>query len=381
MNDAGISTAELRESIREVLEAESPLTLVRLDREAARQPLGALWQKMAELGWFGLGIAEAHGGLGLGYRHLALLYEELGRFLTPLPVMGTLLTADAIARAGSEAQQRCWLAPIAAGEVRASLALPTGAVDLPRLDHDRTVGGEACDILNGDAVDELLVPVQDDAGRVYLALFHPGTPGIEVTPRRLIDLTRTMADVRLQGARVDAERLLPLDAATWTALLDHACLAIAGDAVGGTARILGDTVAYLGERRQFDRPIGSFQALKHRAATWKIESEGITALTRHCAELLSDRETGQSGLVSAAKARATESYLAVAGDAVQLHGGIGFTWEHECHLFLKRAALDAALFGTVLQHKDRAAYLSFGASLGPPRTPPSHESLRRFFNA
>jgi alkylation response protein AidB-like acyl-CoA dehydrogenase len=381
MNDASISMAELRQSIREVLEAESPLELVRLDCEAARKPLGELWQKMAELGWFGLGIAEAQGGLGLGYRHLALLYEELGRFLTPLPVLGTLLAADAIGRTGNETQQRRWLTPIAEGRVRASLVLPTNAVDLPRLGQDRTVSGGASDILYGDAVEELLVPVQDDAGHVYLALFHCDTPGIEVIPRRLIDLTRTLADVRLRGATIDAERLLPLEAAAWTALLDHACLAMASDAVGGTARILGDTVAYLGERRQFDRPIGSFQALKHRAASWKIESEGITALTRHCAELLSDRETGRSGLVSAAKARATETYLAVAGDAVQLHGGIGFTWEHECHLFLKRATLDAALFGTVIQHKDRAARLSFGASLGAPRTPLSHESLRRFFNA
>ncbi len=381
MNDAVISTAELRESIREVLEAESPLELVRLDCEAARKPLGELWRKLAGLGWLGLGIAEAHGGLGLSYRHLGIMYEELGRFLTPLPVLCTLLAADAIARTGNETQQRRWLTPIAEGRVRASLALPTSAVELPRIDHDRTVNGEACDILYGDAVDELLVPVQDDAGHVYLALCHRDTAGIEVIPRRLIDLTRTLADVHLHGATIDAERLLPLDAAAWTALLDHACLAMASDAVGGTVRILGDTVAYLGERRQFDRPIGSFQALKHRAASWKIESEGITALTRHCAELLTDRETGRSGLLSATKARATESYLAVAGDAVQLHGGIGFTWEHECHLFLKRAALDAALFGTVIQHKERAAQLSFRASLGASRTPLPHESLRRFFNA
>jgi len=379
MSDAGIGTAELRESIREVLEAESSLALVRLDAEAARRPLAELWQKVAELGWFGLGVAEAYGGMGLGYPHLALLYEELGRFLTPLPVLGTLLAADAITRTGNEAQQRRWLGPLAAGGIRASLALPTSAVDLPRLDADGTVTGEARDILHGDAVDELLIPVEDAAARVYLGVFACGTAGVAVRPRPLIDLSRTLADVSLQGVRLDAERRLPLDAAVWTALLDHACLAIAADAVGGTVRILGDTVAYLGERRQFDRPIGSFQALKHRVASWKVESEGITALTRHCA-MLPDGASGRSGLVSAAKARATESYLAVAGDAVQLHGGIGFTWEHECHLFLKRAALDAALFGTVLQHKDRVARKSFGAALGPPRIPPSHESLRRFFN-
>jgi alkylation response protein AidB-like acyl-CoA dehydrogenase len=149
--------------------------------------------------------------------------------------------------------------------------------------------------------------------------------------------------------------------------------------VGGAIRILSDTVTYLGERRQFDRPIGSFQALKHRVASWKIEVEGITALSRHCGDMLDDREPRASGMVSAAKARATEIYVQVAGDAVQLHGGIGFTWEHECHLYLKRAMFNAALFGGVSQHKDRAAHLTFGPSLLPHAL--DHEVLRRFFNA
>jgi alkylation response protein AidB-like acyl-CoA dehydrogenase len=153
---------------------------------------------------------------------------------------------------------------------------------------------------------------------------------------------------------------------------------MASDAVGGAARILTDTVTYLGERRQFDRPIGSFQALKHRAASWKIEVEAITALGRHCGELMDDHEPERSGMVSAAKARATEIYLQVAGDAVQLHGGIGFTWEHECHLFLKRATLDAALFGGILQHKDRSAQLTFADALRPRAF--EHETLRRFFH-
>ena len=133
---------------------------------------------------------------------------------------------------------------------------------------------------------------------------------------------------------------------------------------GGATRILEDTVAYLRIRRQFDRPIGSFQALKHRAASWKILVEGISALTRHCAELSDDRDPARSGISSAAKASASETYRSVAGDAVQLHGGIGFTWDHECHLFLKRAQLNAALFGSVIQHKDRAAEFAFAEALG-----------------
>jgi alkylation response protein AidB-like acyl-CoA dehydrogenase len=378
MSDAGISTAELRESVRDVLEAESPLTLVRLEGAAAHEPRAALWRHMASLGWFGLAVAEEHGGLGLGYRHLGLLYEELGRYLTPLPVMSTLLAADAIARAGSEAQQRHWLPLLAAGEVRACLALPTAARALPRLNADHSVVGELSDLLDGEEVDELLAPLQDADGRLHLGLFNRGMAGVKVIPRPIIDLTRTLAEVEFHGAVLGDARLMPIDAVIWTALLDHVCLALASDAVGGAGRILADTVMYLGERHQFDRPIGSFQALKHRAASWKIDVEGITALARHCGELMADHEAGSSGMVSAAKARATEIYVQVAGDAVQLHGGIGFTWDHECHLFLKRATLDAVLFGGIWQHKDRAAQLSFADSLSPRAL--EHETLRRFFH-
>ena len=378
MSDNGLSTAELRESVRDLLEAESPLTMVRLDREARREPLAALWQHMASLGWFGLAVAEEHGGLGLGYRHLALLYEELGRHLTPLPVMSTLLAAHAIALAGSEAQQRRWLPAFAAGEVRACLALPTGAQALPRLDPDGGIVGALGDLPNGEEVDEILIPLQDADGGIHLGIFNRDMAGVKITPRPLIDLSRTLAEVEFHGAVLKYDRLMPIDVGGWTALVDHACLAVASDAAGGAARILTDTVTYLGERRQFDRPIGSFQALKHRAASWKIEVEAITALSRHCGELMDDVEPGRSGMVSAAKARSTEIYVRVAGDAIQLHGGIGFTWEHECHLFLKRATLDAALFGGILQHKDRAAHLSFSSSLRPRVL--EHETLRRFFH-
>jgi alkylation response protein AidB-like acyl-CoA dehydrogenase len=378
MSDTGLSTAELRESVRDLLEAESPLTLVRLDREARRESLTALWKRMASLGWFGLAVAEEHGGLGLRYRHLALLYEELGRHLTPLPVMSTLLAAHAIALAGSEAQQRRWLPQFAAGEVHACVALPTASLALPCLNPDGSIVGALGGLPNGEEVDEFLIPLQDIYGGIHLGIFHRGMMGVTITPRPLIDLSRTLADVVFHGAVLEDNRLMPIDAGGWTAVLDHACLALASDAVGGATRILTDTVTYLGERRQFDRPIGSFQALKHRAASWKIDVEGITALGRHCGELMDDVEPGRSGLVSAAKARSTEIYVQVAGDAVQLHGGIGFTWEHECHLFLKRATLDAALFGGILQHKDRAAHLSFSGSLRPRVL--EHETLRRFFH-
>jgi alkylation response protein AidB-like acyl-CoA dehydrogenase len=378
VSDAGISKDELRDSIRELLQADSTLDLVRPDPARAPDPvddgrrthtqatLGELWTRMADLGWFGLAVGEQHGGLGLGLRGLGVLYEELGRFLTPLPVMTTLLAADSVAVAGSDAQKAKWLPEFASGELRATLALPIGAVDLPRLADDYLVSGILTDVLYADQVQQLFVPVQHASGRLYLAIVGSSDPGCTIEPRPLIDLTRTMAKVSLAGVRVPAQCLLPLDEAVWSRILDHASLALACDSVGGAARILEDTVAYLGTRRQFDRPIGSFQALKHRVATWKILVEGISALTRHCADLSARGDAESSALCSSAKASATEAYMAVAGDAVQLHGGIGFTWEHECHLFLKRAKLNAMLFGSVIQHKDRAADFAFAEALGSP---------------
>jgi alkylation response protein AidB-like acyl-CoA dehydrogenase len=366
VSEPGITTDELRDSIRELLQADGGLGIVRLDPSRAQTTRDDLWRKIASLGWFGLAIGEQHGGLGLGLRELGVLYEELGRFLTPLPVMASLLAADSVAIAGSDAQKSKWLPGFSSGELRATLALPNGAVELPRLADNHFVSGIVTDVLYADQVQQLFVPVQHSSGRAYLAIVSGSDTGCAIEPRPAIDLTRTMAKVSLAGVRVPPERLLPLDEAVWSRILDHASLALACDSVGGAARILEDTVAYLGTRRQFDRPIGSFQALKHRVATWKIQVEGISALTRHCADLSAQGGTERSALSSSAKASATEVYMAVAGDAVQLHGGIGFTWEHECHLFLKRAKLNAMLFGSVIQHKDRAADFAFADALGSP---------------
>jgi alkylation response protein AidB-like acyl-CoA dehydrogenase len=379
VSESAITTDELRDSIRELLQADGDLgLLVRQDPvvapardDGARQvnpqaALDELWRKMASLGWFGLAIDEQYGGLGLGFRELGVLYEELGRFLIPLPVTTSLLAADSVAVAGNAAQKSKWLPAFASGELRATLALPSGAVELPHLADDQLVSGMVTDVLYADRVQELFVPVQHSSGRVYLAIVSTGDRGCAIESRPIIDLTRTMAKVSLTGVRVPPEHLLPLDEAVWLRILDHASLALACDSAGGAARILEDTVAYLGTRRQFDRPIGSFQALKHRVATWKIQVEGISALTRHCAELSAQGGTERSALSSSTKASATEVYMAVAGDAVQLHGGIGFTWEHECHLFLKRAKLNAMLFGRVIQHKDRAADFAFAEALGSP---------------
>lgn len=365
MSSPGITAEELREAVRELLQAEGDLTIVRLEPPRRARALDDLWEKVAGLGCLGVGISERYGGLGLGFSELGALYEELGRHLSPLPILTTLLAAAAIAAGGDEAQRVRWLTAIAAGSVRAALALPKARAPVPRLEKGRTAVGSVADVLHADRVDALLVPVEDERG-LFLAIVTPSDERIEVVSRPGFDLTRTLCEVRLGGLELGEERLIRLDEPVWRSLLDHASVAVACDAVGGASRILEDTVSYLGTRRQFDRPVGSFQALKHRAATWKVVLEGARALSRHAAELIAAEDAARSAVASCAKVSACESYVAIAGDAVQLHGGIGFTWEHECHLFLKRAKLNAVLFGSAIQHRERAAQFAFAEALAAP---------------
>jgi len=365
VSSQGISSEELREAVRELLTAEGDLTVLRLAPPRREQALADLWQKVAALGCLGLGIEERYGGMGLGFSELGILYEELGRHLCPLPVMTTLLAADAIARAGSDAQRARWLTGIAAGSVRAAVALPRALESVPRLEKGRKARGVIRDVVGADQVNELVVPLRDDRG-LCLAVLSRSDPTLQVVPFAGFDLTRTLCEVRLQGVEVPEERLIRLDEETWRGLLDHAGVALACDAVGGAARLLEDTVSYLGTRTQFDRPLGSFQALKHRAASWKVMLEGARALSRHAAELLASHDPARSQVASCAKVSGCEAYVAIAGDAVQLHGGIGFTWEHECHLFLKRARLSAVLFGSLIQHRERAAQFAFADVLTAP---------------
>jgi alkylation response protein AidB-like acyl-CoA dehydrogenase len=368
VGSAKITDEELRDSIHELLQAEGDLAVVRVGPQEQNSVFQALWQKLAALGWLGLAIEERYGGLGLGVREASILYQALGRYLTPLPVMPTLLAAESVAAAGNEKQRSQWLPPLASGAIRATLALPAGHLVLPTLRDDGSVNGSVANVLYADRVDQLVLPVRSTDGAVELAIVPSVDARVLIEPRPVIDLTRTLCDVHLVDFQMTADRLLPLTEHSWNALLDHASVALACDAVGGAMHILERTVAYMRTRVQFDRPIGSFQALKHRAATWKILLESVGALTGHAVELVARADGSRSAIASCAKFSACDAYVAVAGDAVQLHGGIGFTWEHECHLFLKRAQLGAALFGCSTQHKERAAEFAFGEALGKPNT-------------
>lgn len=352
-----INPEELRDAIRDVLADRCRNGIAIPDEQGAGLD-EELWREMTGLGWLGLAVPEAHGGLGLGLSHLAVLYEELGRVVASAPVLPTMLAAVSIANHGSQEARARWLPAIAAGEGRAAIALPGSG--LVTLEASGAATGVIDHVPFADVATLLLLPVSCGA-EVALAVIAADRPGISVTPRPLVDLTRSMGRVDLAGVEVSPDDLLRLDTADWDALADHAAIGLGCDAVGGAAALLERTVDYLQTREQFGRPIGSFQALKHRVADWKVKIEAATALARHSAALLDARTEGASATASEVKAYACDTYAAFAGDAVQLHGGIGFTWEHPCHLFLKRAKLSQQLFGTSTEHKERAARIAFGA--------------------
>jgi alkylation response protein AidB-like acyl-CoA dehydrogenase len=357
-------SAALRAGVRAVLEREAARDRVQGFVAGGLTLDQGLWAKASELGWLALTIPEAHGGLEQDFSALAILYEELGCFVAPLPLLGTMLVAEALTTAGSPAQQVEWLPCIAAGELPASLSagLLSDSVQLSASGDTLILSGRADDLFEGAAAKLLLIGLRDADGALRYVLVDPAADGVTVIAEPTADQTRHLAHVRFENTAIPADRMLPGSGeALNDALLSHAALALACDAIGGAAAIFEQTLEYLKIREQFGKPIGSFQALKHRCADHKVALEASAAVVR---EAVAKRAAGapDAALFAAmAKFYACDVYAAVATDAVQLHGGIGFTWEHPCHLFLKRAKLNQALFGTSAAHADRAATLLLAA--------------------
>ena len=355
----------LRTGIRDVLEREASRDRVQGFVGGGLTLYQGLWAKASELGWLALAIPDEHGGLGLDFAALAILYEELGRFVAPLPLVGTMLVAEALATAGSPEQQALWLPRIAAGEIPASPAVhcseATG-VSMTGAGSMLSLSGHADDLIEGATARLLLIAATEADGTPRHVLLEPEADGVTVVVEPTMDQTRHLARVQFENTLIPADRLLPGPAGALNdALLTHAALALACDAMGGAAAIFELTIDYLKIREQFGRPIGSFQALKHRCADHKVALEASGAVVR---EAVAKRASGapDAPLYAAmAKFYACDVYAAIATDAVQLHGGIGFTWEHPCHLFLKRAKLNEALFGAAAAHADRAANLLLAA--------------------
>jgi alkylation response protein AidB-like acyl-CoA dehydrogenase len=321
---------ELRRAARRLC-AEHASARAALATETGHDP--ALWRRMADLGWPGLIIPEAYGGAGLGLGELGALLEELGRSLAPTPFLATaVLAPTAILRAGDEAQRRARLPGLAAGTTLATLAvLGETVVRAVRL-H-----GEKRFVVDGHAADLLVVAAGDD-----LYLVDGADPGITRQPTPTLDGTRRLCRVGLDGAR--AERLAGDGAAALAHTLDVARVALAAEQLGGADRCLDMAVDYAKTRVQFGRAIGSFQAVKHTLADMMVAVEAARSACRYAA-WVADTTPAELPLAAAiARQTATQTYLHCAGANIQVHGGVGFTWEHDAHLYFKRARAAATLF-------------------------------------
>ncbi|MGP2439025.1 acyl-CoA dehydrogenase family protein [Streptomyces sp. JW3] len=307
------------------------------------------WKALTEsMGLAGLLIPEEYGGQGAGHREAAVVLEELGRAVAPVPYLTSAVVATE-ALLGCAAGE--WLAELATGRRIAALAVglhtgPDAAFPAVRLE-DGALHGTLTGIADAAVADVLLVPA-DDGG-----LYAVRAADAAVTPRTSLDLTRPVADVSFDGA--PGERLGDARPAVRRALRAGAGL-LASEQLGLADWTLTETVRYLKERKQFNRPVGGFQALKHRLAALWLETVHLRAAARNAADALA---TGQDADVPVAVAQAYAAPVAVraAEEALQLHGGIGMTWEHPVHLYLKRAKADSIAYGTAGAHRTALAAL------------------------
>ena len=288
-----------------------------------------LWREMVELGWGGIHLDEAHGGQGLGMVELAILAEELGYALAPSPFLAGAAAGLVLAHAGSDEQQARWLPALAAGDAVGTVGVVTD--------------GEAPMVPDADRAD-VLVLLDGLSGMVVEA------GAAEVEPEATIDSTRHFARVRARSGYPLARDPL--------AALDRVEVAVAAELVGIAQRAMEMAVAYAKEREQFGRPIGAYQAVSHRCAQMLLEVESARSTMLYAAWAADYEPQSLALAASMAKAYAADAGWRVTSSSLQVHGGIGFTWEHDLHFFLKRARTDGHLLGAPRAHRERVAALA-----------------------
>jgi alkylation response protein AidB-like acyl-CoA dehydrogenase len=318
------------------------------------------WSEMADLGWPGLALPEEWGGQGLGIVDLAVLFEEMGYALAPSPLLSNTVVGLALSLCGSDDQRERYLRPLAEGTRRGVPALfGVGSTATPgaykmeaRADGDGVVlDGEKVLVMDAARADFFLVATAD--GHRHLVESDADGVGIEAEPS--IDPTRRLSTVRFDGVRVAAADTLPAEGHEYEAVLDRVCVAIAAESTGVAQRTLEMAVEYAKDRQQFGRAIGTYQAVSHRCAQMLLETENARSNV-YGAGWAADAEPESLPLAaSMAKAYASDAGWRVPDASIQVHGGIGFTWEHDLHFFLTRGRANAATFGDAKWHRERVA--------------------------
>jgi alkylation response protein AidB-like acyl-CoA dehydrogenase len=360
----------LRSSARTLLAKASPSAVVRKLMETEDAYDADLWKKVAEQGWTALGIPEEYGGFGT-FLDLVVVLEETGRVLLPGPFFETMgMAVPAILEAGTDAQKKEVLGAIAAGDARATLAFtePSGRWDAEGVTLSAQKSGEGW-TLNGT---KLFVPgagVADytvvaartrSSGEDGITLFLvKGRPaGMSVKPLSTLDMTHKWYEVKFENVQLGADALMGEADKGWTPLrraLDWATAGICAEMVGGAQKVLEDSVEYAKTRQQFGKPIGIYQAVSHKLADMLLEVESAKSVTYYAAWTVDADAPDRALACSIAKAYTSDAYRHATGSGIQVHGGIGFTWEHDMHLYFKRAKASEVTLGDPTFHRELVA--------------------------
>ena len=338
---------ELADNARTVLAGACPPSLVRAVYDGDTTGVDGLWKTLVDLGWPAIGVAAADGGLGLTFVETGLVVEELARVVAPTPFLATVTQFAAMVReCGGDGS---WLEKVAEGAITATIAVD-GRVTAARAGDGWVLNGSVSHVLDGATADEIAVVAE---GGVFVVPKHSA----KAAPLHTIDPTMPLANITLDGVQVHAERVLltPGDDATGIQrAMGEAITAMALSTVATCRAIFEITLDYAKVREQFGKPIGSFQALKHRFANMYLAVEKASSLAYFAALTIAEDDPRRATAPSMAKALASDCQRLLVTDGLQLHGGIGFTWENDLHFWLKRAKTTDFLFGSGAAHR---AYL------------------------
>ena len=360
----------LRRSAREFLAKECSPKIVRRLMEGGDGYDPALWKKITDLGWTALGIPEAYGGVGT-FLDLIVVLEEAGRALLPGPFFSTMaLAVPVLIEAGTEVQKKEALNAIAVGSARATLAFtePSGRWDAGGIGLKATQagGGWRLDgvklfVPDAERADYTVVVARtrgegEDGITLFLVKGKPA--GMSVRPLETLDMTRQWSEVRFDGVQLDAETMMGAPGKAWPRLkraLESATAALCAEMVGGVQKVLETSTEYAKTRHQFGKPIGIYQAVSHKLADMLVLSESGRSATYYAAWAVDADASDRALASSMAKAYVSDAYRKVAGDGIQVHGGIGFTWEHDMHLYFKRAKSSEVTLGDATYHRELVA--------------------------
>jgi alkylation response protein AidB-like acyl-CoA dehydrogenase len=364
---------ELRDGVRSVLSRECPMSLVRAVVEDGA-PATGLWAQMVELGWPALTIAEDLGGLGLGAVELAVVVEELGRVLAPGPFVPTVTQfAPVVRELGTSDQHERFLTPVARGELTATFAItePGSGIDVRTVrttakpsDGGWQIDGRKTGVVGAAEADEIAVVARVGEGESEVATFVVPSSALVLEPVNAFDRTRSLSNLVLDAVSVPADRLLGEPGVSAESGLrratGEAVVALALETVGTCQTIFDVTLEYAKQREQFGVPIGSFQAIKHKLADMLVALERARATGYFAALAIAEDDDRRAAAASTAKIAAADCQRLLAKEGIQIHGGIGYTWEHDMHLYVRRVKTNAQLLGTEAEHRALLAGLLLG---------------------